>query len=81
MYGAETRDVFFYAPCSKMAPPSNDDGELSQRDVEKLFEQYTKTKAAILKGERTIGKKNLVERRIANSLLSYARNMQQLLRN
>ena len=64
-----------------MAPPSTIDGELSQRDVEKLFEQYTKTKAAILKGERTIGKKKLVERRIANSLLSYARNMQQLLLN
>ena len=62
-------------------PSANDDKELSQRDVEKLFEQYTETKAAILKGERTTGKKNLLERRIANSLLSYARSMQQLLRN
>ena len=53
--------------------------ELSQKDVERLFREYVQTRATILNKELRSGRKSLVERRVANSLLSYARQMQTMM--
>ena len=70
------KNVFFSYCTKKMPSKRKTNKELSKEDVERLFREYVRTKATILKKEQHTGSKSLVERRVANSLLSYARQAQ-----
>ena len=72
--------MFFFLLYKKMPSKRKTNKELSKEDVERLFREYVRTKATILKKEQHTGSKSLVERRVANSLLSYARQAQSIVK-
>ena len=75
------KKMFFFSYVQKKMPSKRKTNkELSKEDVERLFREYVRTKATILKKEQHTGSKSLVERRVANSLLSYARQVQAIVK-
>lgn len=67
-----------YARVVDTSPSLSPEGEISKEDVEKLFQEYAETRDAVMRSEATSGKRLLGKRRLANALLSYAREAKRV---